>query len=159
MMNATDRQKFVVFEGPDDARLAIPFSAVERLETFTPAQVDRSTPCWEARHQATTLPLIRLEHVLEERRSSPRYPDAVLGEERDSYPTVVVRAGGKTIGLVVYRILDTVEFDVTTKRQPSRRGVAYTIEFEDRIIEVVDIEQTARVHDEQLKQREQEVAR
>lgn len=158
-MNVGNQQKFVIFEGPDDARLAIPFSAVERLETFTPAEVDRSSPHWEARRQASTLPLIRLEQVLEERRSSPRYPDAVLGEERPSYPTVVIRNGEKTAGLIVYKILDTVEFDLTSKRPPSRRGVAYTIEFDDRIIEIVDIAQIVRLHDQQLKRKEEEVAR
>jgi two-component system, chemotaxis family, sensor kinase CheA len=157
-MSATNQQKFVVFVGPDDARLAMPAGLVERLEEFSPDQVQRSGPQWEAQSQEGTLPLIRLEQVLEERRSSPRYPDLVWGDDRPSYPVVVFRSGGQSVGLVVYSIVDTVDIGLSVKRPASRGGVAYTVEVDDRIVEIVDVAQLT-LRDEHKPKEQPELTR
>lgn len=156
-MNATDRQKIVTFVGPDGARLAVPAGAVEKLEEFSPAQVLRSGPRWEAHYQGGALPLIRLEQVVEERRLSPRHPDAVLGSERKSYPALIFPAGptgGQSFGLVVYEILKTAEIDLAKKNRGSRGGVAYTVELDDHVVEMLDVAHILRVHEEHLKGKE-----
>ena len=63
-----EKKTFLLFAGPGDSRMAIPLSALDRLEEFTVAQVEMSGVQWVTQYRGQILALIRLNVVLEERR-------------------------------------------------------------------------------------------
>ncbi len=66
-------QTFLVFVGPDDARMAVPLGALARLEEFPASQVEKSGAERVIQYRGKILPLVYLHAALEERRQSARH--------------------------------------------------------------------------------------
>jgi len=133
------KQTFLLFSGPDDSRMAIPLSTVARLEEFALSQVEPSGNQWVAQYRGQILPLIRLDSVLDERRRTSRNKRALPPENSGTLQVLVLNQGGKSVGLVVERILDIVE-DVALIRSPATRAaVLYSAVIGKRVTELLDI--------------------
>ena len=63
-----ERQSFLVFVGPDEARMAVPLGALARLEEFPASQVERSGTESVIQYRGKILPLVYLNAALQERR-------------------------------------------------------------------------------------------
>ncbi len=84
-LNAKDtveKQKLVLFDGADGLRMAIPLErAGAGWKSLRESDVERSGNEWVVQYRGQILPLIRLSHVLEDRR------DGGIGREAHSLST------------------------------------------------------------------------
>ncbi|HEX3133830.1 MAG TPA: chemotaxis protein CheW, partial [Planctomycetota bacterium] len=89
-------------------------------------------------YRGVILPLIRIFEVLPERRKEPRNPDC--GVPAGTLQVVIHTHGDRSVGLVVGRILDTVEHSLTIERAASRPGIIGCLVVQDRITELLDVQ-------------------
>jgi two-component system chemotaxis sensor kinase CheA len=141
-MAVAERHVVLVFQSPDDGRMAIPIKRVARLEELDVKTIERTGDSEVVQYRGSILPLIRVFAVLPERRKELRNPEA--GVTGDLLPVVVVTHGDRSFGLVVGRILDTVEIDVTPARAASRAGILGSQVINEKITEILDIEALLR---------------
>ncbi|MGA2809905.1 MAG: chemotaxis protein CheW [Candidatus Acidiferrum sp.] len=136
----TEKQTFLVFNGPDEARMALPLEALARLEEFPASQVEMSGMHSVIQYRGQILPLIDLKMVLEERRRSRRHaPTLEEDVEPDSVQVLVCNHEGHTVGLIVEQILDIVEDPATVKTPATRAGVLYAAVIENHVTELLDL--------------------
>jgi two-component system chemotaxis sensor kinase CheA len=133
----SELQTFLLFTGPDDGRMALPLSLVARLEEFPSSQVEKSGGEWVIQYRRKILPLLRLETVLEERRTRRRHGQTKI--EPDLLQVLVCHYENRTIGVVVERILDIVEDRAEVKSPPTREGVQCAVVINDRVTELIDV--------------------
>jgi two-component system chemotaxis sensor kinase CheA len=136
---AGGKQTFLLFAGPNDSRMAIPLSALARLEQFQVEQVEISGSEWVTQYRGQILPLIRLNLALEERRKKSRVLQAPPALDAGPIQVLVLNHDGRTFGLVVDRILDIVEDRADVKSPATRPAVLYSVVIGDRITELLDI--------------------
>jgi two-component system chemotaxis sensor kinase CheA len=139
----TEKQTFLLFAGPDDSRMALPLSTVARLEEFRAADVEKSGGDWVIQYRGKILPLIRLDVVLEERRTRLRHPKQPVAP--DPMQVLVCNDEGRTIGIVVEQILDIVEDRAEVKSPAVREGILYAVVINDRVTELIDIPAIQRI--------------
>jgi two-component system chemotaxis sensor kinase CheA len=140
-----EKQNFLLFSGPDDARMALPLACLARMEEFPMAQVEQSGNQWVVQYRGNILPLIRLSEVLEERRTRLRHPEIPSESTMDPLQVLVCNDDGQTIGLVVNAILDIVEDRAETKSPATRPGVQYAVVIGERVTELLDIPAIKRI--------------
>ena len=134
-----DKCKFVLFTGGGGSRMALPLSALTRLEELPPADIERSGKQWVAQYRGQILPLIRVSHALEERRTELQ---GVCGQ---TFPPVrpiqvlVLNRAGRSVGLVVDEILDIVEDTTEVQTAATRAGVLYSAVIAERVTELLDV--------------------
>jgi two-component system, chemotaxis family, sensor kinase CheA len=132
-----EKQTFLLFAGPDDSRMALPLKTVARLEEFPAAGVERSGEEWVFQYRGKILPLLRLDIVLEERRIRVRH--ARKNIRPDPMQVLVCNDEGRTLGIVVDRILDIVEDRAEVKSPATREGILYAVVINERVTELIDI--------------------
>jgi two-component system chemotaxis sensor kinase CheA len=136
---AAEKQTFLLFAGPGDSRMAIPLSTLARLEEFPVAQVEMSGSQWVTQYRGQILPLVRLNVVMEERRSRLRALQAPPALDSPPIQVLVLNHEGRSFGLVVERILDIVEDRADVKLAATRPSVLYSVVIGDRVTELLDI--------------------
>ncbi len=141
--NQTEMQTFLVFAGPDDSRMALPLGMVARLEEFPAAHVEKSGGEWVIQYRGKILPLIRLDVVLEERRTRLRHGNKAV--EPDPLQVLVCNDDGRTLGIVVERILDIVEDRGEVKSPAVREGIICAVVINDRVTELIDVPALQRI--------------
>jgi two-component system chemotaxis sensor kinase CheA len=119
--------------------MAIPLSALARLEQFQVEQVEISGSEWVTQYRGQILPLIRLNVALEERRRKSRVLHAPPALDAGPIQVLVLNHDGRTFGLVVERILDIVEDRADVKSPATRTAVLYSVVIGGRITELLDI--------------------
>jgi two-component system chemotaxis sensor kinase CheA len=134
-----EKQTFLLFAGPGDSRMAIPLSTLARLEEFPVSQVEMSGSQWVTQYRGQILPLVRLNVVLEERRSRLRALQAPPALDSGPIQVLVLNHDGRSFGLVVERILDIVEDLAEVKSAATRAAVLYSVVIGDRVTELLDI--------------------
>jgi two-component system chemotaxis sensor kinase CheA len=137
------RQTLLLFRGPDDGRMAIPLSMVSRLEEFPAVTLERTGHTSVVQYRGEILTLYHLSQVLMERRRSPRNA-APPPDTSGTIQVVVYQSGGRQVGLVVERILDIIEADVSLKKEGVRPGVLGSMVLQGRVTEMLDIEGIVR---------------
>lgn len=138
-----EKQTFLLFAGPDDGRMALPLNTVARLEEFPAKNVEKSGGEWVIQYRGRILPLIRLDVVLEERRTRLRHGNKVV--EPDPLQVLVCHDEARTIGIIVERILDIVEDRADVKSPPTREGIQCAVVINDRVTELIDIPAIQRI--------------
>jgi two-component system chemotaxis sensor kinase CheA len=132
-------QSFLLFAGPDDARMALPLSELARLEEIPAAQIEKSGVQWVVQYRGQILPLIRLSEALEERRHKPRHVAPLPPSDASPVPVLVLNHEGQHFGIVVDKILDVTEASVTIKSPATRSCILYSAVIADRVTELIDI--------------------
>ncbi len=133
-----DVQAILVFQSPDDGRMAIPISKISRLEEIESSRIEHTGGTEVVQYRGIILPLIRIFAVLPERRTEPRNPDC--GMPAGTLQVIIHTQGDRSVGLVVGRIIDTVEHSLTIERAASREGIIGCLVVQDRITELLDVE-------------------
>jgi two-component system chemotaxis sensor kinase CheA len=141
----TGQETFLVFNGPDQARMALPLDALARLEEFPAEQMEMSGAQSVIQYRGQILPLIHLRAVLQERRRRPRHESPAAGAQGPASVQVLVcnHAGG-SVGIVVEQILDIIEDRPDVKSPPTRPGVLSAVVLETRVTEVLDLDAILR---------------
>jgi two-component system, chemotaxis family, sensor kinase CheA len=136
---AQEKQTFLLFAGLGDSRMAIPLSALDRLEEFPVSQIEMSGTQWVTQYRDQILPLIRLNLVLEERRQKLRAFQALPSSNSGPIPVLVFNHEGSSFGLIVERIIDIIEDCAVIKTPATRACVLYSVVIGERITELLDI--------------------
>jgi chemotaxis protein histidine kinase CheA len=136
---AVEKQTFLLFAGPGGSRMAIPLSALARLEEFPVAQVEMSGSQWVTQYRGQILPLVRLNVVLEERRSKLRALQGPPAPDSAPIQVLVLNHEGHSFGLVVEEILDIVEDRADVRSAATRPAVLYSVLINERVTELLDI--------------------
>jgi two-component system, chemotaxis family, sensor kinase CheA len=135
-----DRQTLLVFGLEADDRMAIPLSEVARLEEFKKSDVEQSGEQDVVQYRGEIMPLIYLKKVLN-RGSMEEDSDKELMQ------AIVFTKNGRSVGLVVARIIDIVEEAVEVRRGANRQGVLGTIVVQKRVTDLLDVENVVRAAD------------
>ena len=133
-----ERQTVLLVELPGGGRVALPLSAVARLEEIPRASVERAGGIEVVQYRDRILPLIRLSLILGENALDPA-PD-----ERDQLQVVVYADGNRSAGIVVDRIVDIVEEPLRIQLRASRDGSLGSAVIQQRVTEVIDPERILR---------------
>jgi two-component system chemotaxis sensor kinase CheA len=106
---------------------------VARLEEFPPHAIEVAGDQEAVQYRGQIMPLVRVAHVLESKRK-------VISENAHEALQVVVYADkGRSIGLVVDRILDIVEESFVIQPETARRGVLGSAVIQKRVTDILDL--------------------
>jgi two-component system chemotaxis sensor kinase CheA len=134
---ADDRQKFVLFCGPGESRMALSLSSLARLEEIPVARIEHSGERLVVQYRGQILPLVRVSEVLPSPgRSVHESSDA---ENPATAPVLVLNNEGHSFGLVVDRILDIVEQAIAVRAPATRPGILCSTVIADHVTELIDI--------------------
>ncbi|MBT5026843.1 MAG: chemotaxis protein CheA, partial [Nitrospina sp.] len=117
----------------EDDRMAIPLSEVARLEEFRHSDVEQSGEQDVVQYRGEIMPLIYLKKVLNRGTIEK-------GADNQLMQAIVFTKNGRSVGLVVERIIDIVEEAVEVQRGANRPGVLGTIVVQKRVTDLLDIE-------------------
>jgi chemotaxis protein histidine kinase CheA len=123
----------LLFQYGDGGRMAIDLGLVARLEEFSREAVEIAAEREVVQYRGEIMPLVRVSDVLGGKRNSS------LGNEPQSLHVVVYTQNGRSIGLVVDRILDIVEEAFVMQRQSGRRGVLGSAVIQKRVTDILDV--------------------
>jgi two-component system chemotaxis sensor kinase CheA len=132
-----DGESLLLLRGPDDGRMAMPLSLVARLEEFNRSSVETSEGRDVVQYRGQILPLIHLSSALTDRRQEPRGGEP--GKQDEKIQVVVYNDQGRSVGLVVDRILDISHEKFTAQKQLGRKGSLGSIVVQNRVTELLDI--------------------
>ncbi len=129
----SQRNAVLLFEYGENRRMAVDLSLVARLEEFPGDSVERAGGHEVVQYRGQIMPLVRVSEVLE----SHRVKGAEAGQE--SLHVVVYADQGRSVGLVVDRILDIVEESFLVERQTGRPGVLGSAVIQKRVTDLLDV--------------------
>ncbi|WP_305784844.1 chemotaxis protein CheW [Symbioplanes lichenis] len=113
-----------------ERRVAIPLDTVTRLEEFPRSRIEQAGSREVVQYRGQILPLMRLSHVL------GAYSEV---EEGDTVSVVVYSEGGRSVALVVDRIVDIAENEATARRDVEEDGLVGTAVIQQRVTELLDV--------------------
>jgi two-component system chemotaxis sensor kinase CheA len=113
-----------------ERRVAIPLDAVTRLEEFPRDRIEHAGSREVVQYRGQILPLVRLSHLL------GAYSEE---EEGDTVSVVVYSEGGRSVALVVDRIVDIAENSTTARRDAEEDGLIGTAVIQQRVTELLDV--------------------
>ncbi len=126
-------QAFLLFQYGESGRMAVDLSLVARLEEFPRSQIEIAGDQEVVQYRGQIMPLVRVSEELEsERRQKSDLP-------QDSLHVVVYSDKGKSVGLVVDRILDIVEEPFVMERHTVRKGILGSAVIQKRTTDILDV--------------------
>ena len=123
----------LVFQHGDSGRMAIDLGLVARLEEFPRNDVEIAADHEVVQYRGQIMPLIHVSEVLESGHQT------ILDTEQESLHVVVYADKGRSVGLVVDRILDIVEESFVMQPQSGRRGVLGSAVIQKRVTDILDV--------------------
>jgi two-component system chemotaxis sensor kinase CheA len=129
------QQVLVVAAG--DRRVAIPLSAVTRLERIRTDRIEQVGTREVLQYRGALVPLVRLDRVL----------GAVGGPTGDELDVVVYTRGGRSIAMAVSEILDIVEDDARLHSDIDDHGLVGSTVLDQRVTELLDVRSAVRAAD------------
>jgi two-component system chemotaxis sensor kinase CheA len=113
-----------------ERRVAIPLDTVTRLEEFPRDRIEQAGSREVVQYRGQILPLLRLSHLL------GAYSEEAEG---DTVSVVVYSEGGRSVALVVDRIVDIAENSTTARRDAEEDGLVGTAVIQQRVTELLDV--------------------
>ncbi|MEV8507312.1 chemotaxis protein CheA [Actinoplanes sp. NPDC051475] len=114
-----------------ERRVAIPLDTVTRLEEFPRDRIEHAGSREVVQYRGHILPLVRLSHLL------GAYSEV---EESDTVSVVVYSEGGRSVALVVDRIVDIAENESSAPRRDAEEdGLVGTAVIQQRVTELLDV--------------------
>lgn len=126
-----NRQALLLFEAGQGSRMAIPLSIVARLEEFPLSAFEHSGAQEVVRYRNEIMPVIRVAS----------YVSAITPPEKKEGPlqVIVYSDQGKRVGLIVGRILDIVQEEITVKRHACGNGIFGSVVIQDKVTDLLDV--------------------
>ncbi|MCZ6752794.1 MAG: chemotaxis protein CheA [Acidobacteria bacterium] len=140
------RQQLLLFEVGQDGRMAMPLSMVARLEEFPRSGVERTGTQDVVQYRGKIMPLIPLSRIL-------NYSQNEEAEAMDPLQVVVFAEQGRSVGLVVNRILDIVEEAITVEHQSKYDGVLGAAVIQGHVTDLLDVHSVIRKTDPSFSER------
>ena len=141
---ATGLNRVLLLQGADDERMALDLSRVSRLESLDRGRIERVGGNLVVQYRGESLPMIDLHRALPERRTSRR---SETSEPVNDASVVICTIDGRSCGLLVHRILDIVDADLSDSTSGSREGVKACAVIDGRINEIIDLAAVIRLVD------------
>ncbi|MEV7622105.1 chemotaxis protein CheA [Actinoplanes sp. NPDC089786] len=113
-----------------ERRVAIPLDTVTRLEEFPRDRIEQAGSREVVQYRGQILPLVRLSHLLGAYSEEP---------EGDTVSVVVYSEGGRSVALVVDRIVDIAENSTAARRDAEEDGLVGTAVIQQRVTELLDV--------------------
>ncbi len=129
----SERNAVLLFQYGENGRMAVELALVARLEEFSRDTVEVAADQEVVQYRGQIMPLIRVSEVLESKRRK-----AMEGGQ-ESLHVVVYSDQGRSIGLVVDRILDIVEESFALQCQAGRKGVLGSAVIQKRVTDLLDV--------------------
>ncbi len=142
---AGNQQTLLLFQPGEDGRMAIPLSLVARLEEFARNAVETTGHQQVVQYRGQIMPLIHLSDVVELPEGGKLQGSGKATKDPLSPLQVVVYAEqGRSVGLVVERILDIVEEDLVLERPAERAGILGSAVVQQRVTDLLDVQGVVR---------------
>ena len=126
----TSHESWLLFRSSAGKRLAVPLSAVARLEEFSLASVEHSGTSEVVQYRGEIMPLLRISRLLQE--------SATGG---DSLQVVVFSSHGRSLGLVVDHIEDITDEAVEVRDDEQRGFLLGSAVIQQKVTDIVDLSQ------------------
>lgn len=132
-------QRSLLFLSKEGGRYAVALEAVSRLEELEAERIERLGDRQVVQYRGGILPLVTIEHLLEERRAQPR---SVPSDEEQAPITQVIVLSQRdiTVGVVVHQIIDILEHEQAAVSSRPRHGVLGTTVLLGKVTEVLDVD-------------------
>lgn len=131
---AAGHQTLLVVQCGNQARMAIPLSLVARLEEFPTSAIEIAGSQEVMQYRGQIMPLVRLSGVVA--GAVTPAPNAGI-EER--LQVVVYSEAGRSVGLVVDRIVDIVDEKLVVQTPAERRGILGSSVLQKRVTDLLDV--------------------
>jgi two-component system chemotaxis sensor kinase CheA len=135
-LQGDDKQTLLLFSVGNDEVMAIPLSAVARIEEFPFEKIERVGRRPVVQYRRAILPLVELGPVLSQL--------AGMEGKRRPVHVIVYASGDRTVGLIVHSILDVVTEALEIDRSAARSSVIGAAVVQGRVIEILDAEDVLR---------------
>ena len=122
------RHAVLLFQNGESGRMAIDLSLVARLEEFPRDTIEFAADREVVQYRGQIMPLLRVSNALGGHQQS----------ESDSLQVVVYSDQGRSVGLVVDRILDIVEGSYVMQPQSGRIGVLGSAVIQQKVTDILD---------------------
>jgi len=141
---AKAEQPLLLAENGGQRRVAIPLGLVARLEEFPATVVERAGAQEVMQYRGRIIPLIRLSQVVPQGRdpaiSAPSVSTAEgVPAKAASIQVVVYTENGRTVGLIVDRILDIIEQQTLVESVAARAGVTGSFVAQKFVTDLLDV--------------------
>ena len=136
LAGADDKQTLLLFSVGNDEVMAIPLSAVARIEEFPFEKIERVGRRPVVQYRRAILPLVELGPVLSQL--------STMEGKRRAVHVIVYASGERTVGLIVHSILDVVTEALEIDRSAARSSVIGAAVVQGRVIEILDAEDVLR---------------
>jgi len=133
---AGERQAVLLFRSGDADRLAVPLSAVNRLEEFPRNSIERSAGRLVVQYRNQILPLVPLADHLS---GGGSFSGVGVGQDSEQVQVIVFQHEGKRIGVLVEEILDIVEEQTTIRSRAGRPGILGSAVVGNRVTDFIDL--------------------
>ena len=130
------RDAWLVFAVGDNRRMAIPLSIVSRLEEFATSSVERSGRHRVVQYRGQIMPLV---DVAEELGLGSR------DTAKQTLQVIVYTEAGKSVGLIVDRIVDIVEQVVTGADEGSEKSGGSAV-IQERVTDLLNVHGLVAMH-------------
>ena len=136
-------QTLLVVQCGDHSRMAIPLSLVARLEEFPASAIEMAGSQEVMQYRGQIMPLVRLSGVVAGTATPPATPVPSAGGE-DRLQVVVYSESGRSVGLVVDRIVDIVDEKLVVQTPAERRGILGSSVIQKRVTDLLDVPSVVR---------------
>jgi two-component system chemotaxis sensor kinase CheA len=133
----TGRQTVLVIECGKHGRVAIPLPLVSRLEEFPVTVIEMAGAQEVMQYRGKIIPLLRLSRVLDT-------AGAGAPSDADRFQVVVYTEAGRSVGLIVDRIVDIVEERLSLESTGQRRAVMGSSVIQKRVTDLLDVPSLVR---------------
>ena len=123
----------LLFQYGESGRIAVDLGLVARLEEFPPETIEMAAHQEVVQYRGQIMPLVRVSQVLD------RQPPRASGKDTESLHVVVYSDKGRSVGLVVDRILDIVEESFVMQPESGRDGVMGSAVIQKRVTDILDV--------------------
>ncbi len=136
---AGDKESLLLFQSPDLGQMVIPLARIARLEEIAETEIEHLGDNEVVQHRGSVIPILRVFQIVPERRRELR---KTADEEANTGRLDVVihtAPNGRTVGLVIGRILDTVDEAMALQRGASRPFMTGCLVIRNKVTEVLDV--------------------
>ena len=132
-------QSLLIVSAVGGRHVAVSLTEVARLEEFPRDTIEMSGDTQVVQYRGQIMPLIGLDDVLGNEVEGP-------GSELDLVQVVVFTHGGRSVGLVVDRIVDIVAEEIIEERKVDKPGISASAIIQGKVTELIDVEEIIRLH-------------
>jgi two-component system chemotaxis sensor kinase CheA len=130
--NSGEKQTMLLLQCGETGRLAMELSLVARLEEFKHEVVERAGEIQVVQYRGQIMPLIHLSEVLD-------MQSIHAANGAPAMQVVVYSENGRSVGLVVDRILDIVEETIVPQKPSARSGLRGSAVIQKRVTDLLDV--------------------